>query len=186
MMASPYGRHRNAGNGGWSSWSTQKRMVVIGGVCVILFMLYTMMTTPTVNDTAAASQRLRTEHVHTIPPPDDGLPIDDLPLAPVVGDGGAPLSPMSVNSPQPIAAAANGNNEVAREMEGTEVVWKTKQGRSPVSTRVQILAETPHDPSAFTQGLCFYRGELYESTGLNGRSTLRKVDLKTGILLLAD
>jgi glutamine cyclotransferase len=38
----------------------------------------------------------------------------------------------------------------------------------------------PHDPKAFTQGLIFRDGFLYESTGLNGRSTLRKVRLKTG------
>jgi glutaminyl-peptide cyclotransferase len=38
----------------------------------------------------------------------------------------------------------------------------------------------PHDPEAFTQGLVFRDGFLYESTGLNGRSTLRKVRLETG------
>ena len=43
-----------------------------------------------------------------------------------------------------------------------------------------ILNAYPHDTSAFTQGLEFYKGELFESTGLEGRSTLRRVDLKTG------
>ena len=43
-----------------------------------------------------------------------------------------------------------------------------------------ILNAYPHDTSAFTQGLEFYKGQLYESTGLEGRSTLRTVDLKTG------
>lgn len=38
----------------------------------------------------------------------------------------------------------------------------------------------PHDPAAFTQGLFFRDGHLYESTGQKGQSTLRKVDLKTG------
>jgi glutamine cyclotransferase len=37
-----------------------------------------------------------------------------------------------------------------------------------------------HDTSSFTQGLCFYKGELYEGTGMEGRSKLMKVDLKTG------
>lgn len=41
----------------------------------------------------------------------------------------------------------------------------------------------PHDPKAFTQGLFFRDGHLYETTGLTGRSTLRKVDLKTGKVL---
>jgi glutamine cyclotransferase len=38
----------------------------------------------------------------------------------------------------------------------------------------------PHDPTAFTQGLHYHEGFLYESTGLEGQSTIRKVDLKTG------
>ena len=38
----------------------------------------------------------------------------------------------------------------------------------------------PHDPQAYTQGLFFHDGHLYESTGQTGRSTIRKVDLKTG------
>ena len=41
----------------------------------------------------------------------------------------------------------------------------------------------PHDPQAFTQGLFFKDGQLYESTGRKGRSSLRKVDLKTGKVL---
>jgi glutamine cyclotransferase len=38
----------------------------------------------------------------------------------------------------------------------------------------------PHDREAFTQGLIYKDGFLYESTGLNGRSSLRKVDVETG------
>ena len=41
----------------------------------------------------------------------------------------------------------------------------------------------PHDPQAFTQGLFFKDGHLYESTGQKGHSSLRKVDLKTGKVL---
>jgi glutamine cyclotransferase len=41
----------------------------------------------------------------------------------------------------------------------------------------------PHDRDAFTQGLLFREGVLYESTGLNGRSSLRKVQLETGKVL---
>jgi glutamine cyclotransferase len=41
----------------------------------------------------------------------------------------------------------------------------------------------PHDPQAFTQGLFFKDGFLYESTGLNGKSWLRKVDLNSGKVL---
>jgi len=42
----------------------------------------------------------------------------------------------------------------------------------------------PHDPGAFTQGLVYYKGFLYEGTGLRGRSSLRKVDISTGKVLM--
>jgi glutamine cyclotransferase len=48
---------------------------------------------------------------------------------------------------------------------------------------VKLLRAYPHDPHAFTQGLEYYRGYLYESTGIAGRSTLRKVALETGQVL---
>jgi glutaminyl-peptide cyclotransferase len=47
----------------------------------------------------------------------------------------------------------------------------------------RIVRAYPHDPNAFTQGLVFVDGHLYESTGLNGRSSLRMVDLQTGRVL---
>lgn len=46
--------------------------------------------------------------------------------------------------------------------------------------KIQIVNEFPHDVTSYTQGLFFYGGEMYESTGLNGKSTFRKVDIKTG------
>jgi glutaminyl-peptide cyclotransferase len=49
--------------------------------------------------------------------------------------------------------------------------------------RVQVLATYPHDPTAFTEGLIWRDGMLYESTGLYGRSTLRRVNLETGQVL---
>jgi len=48
---------------------------------------------------------------------------------------------------------------------------------------VEIVSNRPHDPDAFTQGLVFHDGVLYESTGLHGRSSVRKVDLETGRVL---
>lgn len=47
----------------------------------------------------------------------------------------------------------------------------------------QIVRSYPHDPRAFTQGLLYVDGHLYESTGLNGRSSIRMVDLNTGRVL---
>jgi glutamine cyclotransferase len=46
-----------------------------------------------------------------------------------------------------------------------------------------IVNTYPHDRSAFTEGLVFEDGVLYEGTGLLGRSTLRRVDLETGDIL---
>ncbi len=46
-----------------------------------------------------------------------------------------------------------------------------------------VGAVYPHDTTAFTQGLEFYKGELYEGTGEEGESQLRKLDLKTGKVL---
>src|SRR5919109_52786 len=52
----------------------------------------------------------------------------------------------------------------------------------PVYT-FRVVNVYPHDPAAYTQGLLYREGFLYESTGLNGRSTLRKVKLETGEVL---
>src|SRR5687767_14082601 len=49
--------------------------------------------------------------------------------------------------------------------------------------RVEVLGTAPHDPAAYTQGLVWHDGALFESTGLYGRSTLRKVDRATGAVL---
>lgn len=49
----------------------------------------------------------------------------------------------------------------------------------------EVVHAYPHDPSAFTEGLFYKDGFLYESTGLEGRSTLRKVKLETGEVLQA-
>ena len=44
----------------------------------------------------------------------------------------------------------------------------------------EIVHVYPHDANAFTQGLEYVDGFLYEGTGLNGRSSIRKVKLETG------
>ena len=48
---------------------------------------------------------------------------------------------------------------------------------------VEVKAAYPHDPRAFTQGLLYLNGQLYESTGLEGRSTIRRVRLADGAVL---
>jgi glutaminyl-peptide cyclotransferase len=63
--------------------------------------------------------------------------------------------------------------------------WLLSQspGRSHAAARVftfKIVNAFPHDPGAFTQGLVYRDGFLYEGTGLKGRSSLRKVRLESG------
>lgn len=53
---------------------------------------------------------------------------------------------------------------------------------SVVTVRPEIIDTLYHDSTAFTQGLLFYQGKLYESTGLVGQSTIRIVDT-TGLVL---
>jgi glutamine cyclotransferase len=49
--------------------------------------------------------------------------------------------------------------------------------------QVQIVRTYPHDPHAFTEGLLYRDGLLYESTGYEGQSTIRAVELATGKVL---
>lgn len=52
----------------------------------------------------------------------------------------------------------------------------------PVYT-YKVINTYPHDRSAFTQGLVFDDGVIFEGTGIHGRSTLRRVELETGDIL---
>jgi glutaminyl-peptide cyclotransferase len=64
-------------------------------------------------------------------------------------------------------------------MPGPSVEWLLQ---TPVA-RYQVVHVYPHDPQAFTQGIAFADGVLYEGTGLNGRSTVRTVKLENGEVL---
>ena len=54
---------------------------------------------------------------------------------------------------------------------------------SPPMYDVEVVHTYPHDPAAFTEGLFYLNGYLYESTGLEGHSSIRKVRLETGEVL---
>lgn len=77
-------------------------------------------------------------------------------------------------------SASSGNNvvEASSEQGIQSNVSRTKV--KVTGYKIQIVNEFPHDVTSYTQGLFFYGGEMYESTGLNGKSTFRKVDVKTG------
>jgi len=65
------------------------------------------------------------------------------------------------------------------------IAFKLRVGHpdAPTFWRYRVVNTFPHDPQAWTQGLVFEDGFLFEGTGLPGRSQLRKVELRTGNVL---
>ena len=63
------------------------------------------------------------------------------------------------------------------------IVWAVQSSPPVEYLEPEVLAEYPHDTSAYTQGLLWRDGILYESTGKYGSSALRKVDLESGRVL---
>ncbi len=71
-------------------------------------------------------------------------------------------------------------------LSGAVFVLSCLDSRTSDTTAVytyKLVNTYPHDRNAFTQGLAFENGVLYEGTGLRGRSTLRRVELETGNIL---
>ncbi|RUL89801.1 glutaminyl-peptide cyclotransferase [Tautonia sociabilis] len=66
---------------------------------------------------------------------------------------------------------------------GGWAAWTASQTRRVPVYRAEIVKAYPHDIDAFTQGLEFAGGELFEGTGQYGKSRLRKVQLETGAVL---
>jgi glutamine cyclotransferase len=60
---------------------------------------------------------------------------------------------------------------------------KSNPTNGPKSISGSIINTFPHDTSSFTEGLLIYKGNLYESTGLEGKSKLIQADLKTGKII---
>ncbi|HEY1462824.1 MAG TPA: glutaminyl-peptide cyclotransferase, partial [Terriglobales bacterium] len=57
---------------------------------------------------------------------------------------------------------------------------QAKPKPNPDFEAYEVVHAYPHDPDAYTQGLVYFDGALYESTGRDGKSSIRKVDLQTG------
>ena len=81
----------------------------------------------------------------------------------------------SISSSVPVFQSASSGDELPKETNAATA-------EIPIYT-YEVVNTYPHDRGAFTQGLVFLDGALLESTGLNGQSSLRKVDLKTGSVL---
>ncbi|MDY7101208.1 MAG: glutaminyl-peptide cyclotransferase [Actinomycetota bacterium] len=69
---------------------------------------------------------------------------------------------------------------VATESSVTSTTVAPQVGDEPVAIGYEVVEERPHDTAAFTQGLVFDDGELWESTGQYERSELRQLDPVTG------
>ena len=102
-----------------------------------------------------------------------------------------PGNPAATNAPSepgnpaaaeaPPVAAADGDEPAAPPAPADRSgLPDLDSGAGPARWTVEILERRPHDPAAFTQGLEMADGALYESTGLYGRSSLRRVDPATG------
>ncbi len=96
----------------------------------------------------------------------------------VSGCGGSPPKPAATPLPTPAPVSTPAPEQV--------IVSPVSPAATPTSAVAQKYTYTvvntyPHDRAAFTQGLVFDEaGQLYEGTGLYGKSSLRKVDLQTG------
>jgi len=100
-------------------------------------------------------------------------PLSSCSLALLLLTGCNPAPTTTANVPQPPA----GNIPV-------NVVSNAATADGPTPTySYDVIHIWPHDRGAFTQGLVFLDGQFLESTGLNGESTLRRVDLQTGKVL---
>ncbi|HQX55270.1 MAG TPA: glutaminyl-peptide cyclotransferase [Pyrinomonadaceae bacterium] len=78
-----------------------------------------------------------------------------------------------------LSLACGGAANTAKPNVNTNTNTKTVSTALPVYG-YEIVKAYPHDPKAFTEGLFYYNGFLYESTGEERRSSIRKVELETG------
>lgn len=86
---------------------------------------------------------------------------------------------------QNVMVRANNNNNAVNiaAADNNSANAATKTSASLGVSTYEIVNTYKHDPNAFTQGLVFHNGFLYESTGQYGESTLRKVELQSGKVL---
>lgn len=91
------------------------------------------------------------------------------------GDGAA-LSPTATITTQPTATSLP-------TPAPPTATTTTTIAAAPSLFTYKVINIYPHDPEAYTQGLIYVDGFLYESTGMSGRSSLRRVELETGKVL---
>ncbi|MDE0115874.1 MAG: glutaminyl-peptide cyclotransferase [bacterium] len=107
------------------------------------------------------------------PAPDAEPRADPTPTAtpiPTASPSEAPTAPPTATSPEPSSPTPTATPQAQ------DPAWLGTLG-------YRVHAVYPHDTSSFTQGLLWFDGLVYESTGLRGQSVLRAVDLPTGRIL---
>lgn len=72
-------------------------------------------------------------------------------------------------------------NDTLSEKHYLKIVSLPKE--TPKAIQFKVIRSFPHDPEAYTQGLLYHNGYIYESTGQPNRSSVRKVDPKNGEVL---
>jgi glutamine cyclotransferase len=82
-----------------------------------------------------------------------------------------------------LAAACSGSTSTAGTNAAKPANTAAPRSGPPPVYGFEVVKSYPHDPQAFTQGLLFHSGFLYESTGEYGESTIRKVEIETGKVL---
>jgi glutamine cyclotransferase len=81
------------------------------------------------------------------------------------------------------ACGSPGSSAAGDHAPASDSIASPAKAAPELRLELEVMATYPHDPRAFTQGLLWHRGRLYESTGMYGGSSLREVELATGRIL---
>jgi len=146
---------------------------------------------------AVAAAALPTEDPQAVSPlaapaPDSPLPIPNNFTGPALPATTTVPSTATVIMTEPVTAAvtttgttsvtATGTTSATTPISATanSTITLVSVQKGPKQYGFNVLATYPHDPTAYTEGLQYIDGELFESTGLYGNSTLRRVALESG------
>lgn len=149
-------------------------------------------TTPTIqpNPTLAppTPSRPSASPTATAIPTPTGQAASSLPASPVeaVADSPSPADSEPATASEPLAESPisvsplNPTVPLSQPSNLASPIAPPVPGELPVRYSYEIIDVYDHDPAAYTQGLVYVDGWLYETTGLWGESSLRRVDLTTG------
>lgn len=160
------------------------KWILLAGLLIVLFIAGLLIRRGTLllqPSSSAPSPSLQDEDAITPTPTTLPTAVSSQPVEPsaLVVNPTSPLSPLVTESVATVAAA-----QPTQIAEATNTVIATPDPSLPLPIYTyQVVQTYPHDPNAFTQGLSYQDGFLYEGTGLKGRSSLRKVYLESGKVL---